>query len=262
MAPALARGLGILEVLAGVEEGLQLHQIADSLGIPRSAAHRLLAELSDAGYVRQDGALGNYVLSLKLVSLGLKHLAVNDLVGLSRPVLEQLASDTAELVRLAVIDLDDMVWVAAYQGKRSGLRYDPDSGSTVTLSCSATGFAWMAHVPEEIALQKILRQGIASREDSGPRAPQTIDEIRAELTKTRDQGFAIAIDTYSLGVGTVAAPIFVAGEVAGAISITGPTPRLTKERLTQLAPRLLQTTAEVTKILEAAEGRLQTVTRA
>ncbi|MBO0518160.1 IclR family transcriptional regulator domain-containing protein, partial [Streptomyces beijiangensis] len=101
----------------------------------------------------------------------------------SRPVLEHLANDTAELVRLAVIDHDDMVWVAAYQGTRSGLRYDPDSGSTVTLSCSATGFAWMAHVPEEIALQKILRQGITSREDSGPRAPQTIDEIRAEPTR-------------------------------------------------------------------------------
>jgi DNA-binding IclR family transcriptional regulator len=262
MATALARGLGILEVLAGVEEGLQLHQIADSLGIPRSAAHRLLAELSDAGYVRQDGALGNYVLGLKLVSLGLKHLAVNDLVGLSRPVLEQLAGDIAELVRLAVIDGDDMVWVSAYQGVRSGLRYDPDSGSTVTLSCSATGFAWMAHVPEETALQKILRQGIASREDRGPRAPQTIDEIRAELTKTRERGYAIAIDTYSLGVGSVAAPVFTAGAVAGVISITGPTPRLTEERLTQLAPRLLQATAEVTKILEAADGHLQTVVRA
>ncbi len=257
MATALERGLSILETLAGAENGRPLHEIADSLGMPRSAAHRLLAELSSSGYVHQDGELGNYVLGLKLVSLGLQHLEAIDLVGLSRPVLEKLAQDTAELVRLAIVDGDDMVWVSTQQGARSGLRYDPDSGSTVALSCSATGFAWMAHIPEELALQKILRQGIAQRADHGPNAPETIDEIRSELVKTRERGYAIAIDTNSLGIASVAAPVYVGTDVAGSLSVAGPTPRMTADRLTALAPRLLSATEQITKILEAGDGRLR-----
>lgn len=257
MTTALDRGLKILENLAGAEHGRPLHEIADSLKIPRSAAHRLLAELVLGGYVHQTGELGNYVLSLKIVSVGLAHLEAMDLVSMSKPVLEQLAHETAELVRLAIVDGEDMVWVSRHQGVRSGLRYDPDSGRTVTLSCSATGFAWMAHIPEEEALQKILRQGIAPRAQYGPKAPQTIDEIRAELRKTRLRGFATATDTHVLGIASVAAPVYVGKKVVGSLSVSGPTPRLPEMRLLEIAPRLLEATKRITNMLDASDGRMR-----
>jgi len=256
MASALERGLEITELLAGAEAGLPLHQVADTLGMPRSAAHRMLAELIRAGYVHQFGEFGNYVLGLKLVSTGLRHLAANDLVGLSRPVLAELAKSSGELVRLSILDGADMVWVSTFQGARSGLRYDPDSGGTVRLSCSATGFAWMSSIPEEEALKLILRQEIGPRDKYGPAAPQTINEIRHELNKARADGYAIAIDTHSLGIASVAAPVYDGQDVAGVISVAGPTVRCTQQRLEAVAPTLLEATKEVSSILGFSDGRL------
>lgn len=257
MPSASERSLQILELMAGHERGLPLHRIADTLDMPRSAAHRLLAELTKAGFVHQTGEPGNYELGLKLVALGLRHLAANDLVGLSRPVLDELAATSSELVRLAVIDGEEMVWVSTSQGARSGLRYDPDSGSVVTLSCSATGWAWMASIPETEALRLILRQGIKSREDFAPNAPQDIDEIRQELAKTRERGYAIAIDTHSVGIGSVAAPVYNDGEVAGVLSIAGPTARLDFDRLTELSKPLLEAVFEISRVFEVREGMLR-----
>ncbi len=258
MASSFERGLQIVELLAGQDAGLPLHTIADTLEMPRSAAHRLLAELIDADFVHQKGELGDYALGLKIAALGLKHLAANNLVGVSQPILDELAEMSRELVRLAVVDTDgnDMLWVAKAQGMRSGLRYDPESGSSVTLSCSANGIVWMSYLPEEEAMTRILAQGIGSREEFGPNAPQNIDELRAAMHKTCDRGFAIAIDTYALGVGSVAAPVFDGDSVAGALSIAGPTVRLAEQKLLELSGPLMDAAARLSTLFAHSAGNL------
>lgn len=258
MASAFERGLQIVELLAGKEAGIPLYQIADTLNMPRSAAHRLLAELIDAGFVHQKGELGNYALGLKLAALGLRHLAANDLVGVSKPILDQLAKHSRELVRLAVIDSDNasMVWAVTVQGAPSGLRYDPQAGATVTLSCSATGLAWVSFLPEQEALTLVLRQGIGSKKDFAPNAAETIDELRAVMAEVREQGYAIAYDMYTLGIGSVAAPVFNGDTVTGSVSVAGPTVRLDRKRLHELSVPLKKATAELTVIVEQTSGAL------
>ncbi len=258
MASSFERGLQILELLAGRERGMPLHAIADTLEMPRSAAHRLLAELIDSGFVHQKGELGDYVLGLKIAALGLKHLAANDLVGVSQPILDDLAETSRELVRLAVVDTDgrDMLWVAKAQGMRSGLRYDPESGSSVKLSCTANGLVWMSYLPEPEALTRILGQGIVSKADAGPNAPQTIDELRTQMQLTRDRGFALAIDMFTPGIGSVAAPVFDRDAVVGALSIAGPTVRLSEERLLELSGPLLDGAAALADLFAQSAGSL------
>src|ERR1700722_9210433 len=148
MTSAFKRGLQIVELLTGSETGLPLNEIADTLEIPRSAAHRLLSELIETGFVYQVSEMGNYRLGLKIVGLGQRHLASSNLAQLTQPALKDLAEVTGELVRLAVRDNDRMFWIAKSQGSKHGLRYDPEAGASVTLSCSATGIAWMSTLPE------------------------------------------------------------------------------------------------------------------
>src|SRR5262249_2290828 len=124
----LERTLAILEFLAVKPEGAPLATLADAIGIPRSAAHRLLAELMRCGYVRQTRSHGDYVLPTKLVSLGLSYLSRTGIVDVAQPLLDRLAEASGELVRLSVVDGDRLTWVARAQGARSGLRYDPDMG--------------------------------------------------------------------------------------------------------------------------------------
>src|SRR5687768_1837856 len=124
MTLALDRGLALLERLCGQPEGMPLTALADELDMPRSACHRLLSELQRRGYVRQMRSQGDYMLTAKLASMGLGFLSSSGIVDIAEPLLERLAHESGELVRLSIIDGDRLTWVAKAQGARKGLRYD------------------------------------------------------------------------------------------------------------------------------------------
>jgi DNA-binding IclR family transcriptional regulator len=141
---ALDRGLSILEHLTHHPQGLPLSLLASELDIPLGACHRLLADLQHRGYVRQARKQADYVLTTKMVSLGLGFLSSAGIVDVAEPLLERLSQRSGELVRLSIVDDDRLTWVAKSQGMRqTGLRYDPDMGMDARLSCTASGHAWL-----------------------------------------------------------------------------------------------------------------------
>ena len=111
MSGVLERTLGILELLSGQPGGLSVGAIASRLDVPPSAAHRLLNDLAKLGYVRQDRAQGDYALTIKLAGMGLSFLGQSGITDVAQPILDRLAAESGELVRLSVIDGDDLVWV-------------------------------------------------------------------------------------------------------------------------------------------------------
>lgn len=240
MSGVLERTLGILELLAQEAEGLELGVIADRLNMPRSAAHRLLADLVRCGYVRQLRDHGDYMLTTKLVSMGLSFLSHSGIVDFAQPLLDRLAALSGELVRLSVIDGQRLTWVARAQGARQGLRYDPDMGSDARLSCSSSGLAWMSALDDDEALALVSQQGLGSREAFGPNAPQTLQDVLQLVHETRARGYSITHETYSPGLSAMAAPVRLAGQPPiGVITIAGPSVRLTPERMAELGPELL-----------------------
>lgn len=246
MAGTLDRSFGILEFLAAHPEGVALASIADTLDIPRSACHRLLAELARHGYVRQTRDHGDYALTIKLAALGLSFLSTSGIVDISQPLLDRLADASGELVRLAIVDGDQLTWVAKAQGARHGLRYDPDMGMTARLSCSATGHAWMLTLSDERALELVTRQGFGAPEQYGPNAPTTIRDLTKILRDGRKRGFSMINEEFAPGMTAMAAPVQRKNEAAiGVISIAGPLVRLTEERMLSLGPDLLAAAAEL-----------------
>ena len=123
----IERVFSVLESLTGEPQGLPMQTLAEQLEIPKSATHRLLAELIRLGYVRQNPDNLRYHLSTKLVAMGFRYLSGSG-ADIIQPVLDRLAGETGELVRLGVIQGERQVWIAKSQGARSGLRYDPDRG--------------------------------------------------------------------------------------------------------------------------------------
>ena len=122
MSLALDRGLSLLEHLAAHPGGLPLALMASELDIPLSACHRLLGDLQRRGYVRQARKQGDYVLTTKVVSMGLGYLSNAGIVDIAEPLLERLAQKSGELVRLSIVDEDRLTWIAKAQGMRQGLR--------------------------------------------------------------------------------------------------------------------------------------------
>ena len=83
---------------------------------------------------------------------------------MAQPILDRLAAESGELVRLSVIDGESLVWVGVAQGATGGLRYDPgrEQGVVVHLASSAGGTAWLSTMSDEEALMAVSRQGLAA----------------------------------------------------------------------------------------------------
>lgn len=246
-ASQIARTFGALEQLCAHPAGLPLQALADTLQMPKSAAHRALTELVALGYVLQHPATGQYLLSTRLLSLAFGHLAVSGLADVTQPILERLAERTGELVRLGVIDGERQVWVAKAQGARSGLRYDPDMGREAPLSCTASGHAWLACLGDDEATTLVARQGVARHDSLGPNAPRTLKAVLDHVQRARRLGYAAVIDSSAPGMSALAAAVRHpgTGAVLGVLSIAGPTIRLGAQRIEQLAPELLATAREL-----------------
>ncbi|PPE65504.1 IclR family transcriptional regulator [Caldimonas caldifontis] len=245
MTLALDRGLALLEHLAAHPGGLPLASMAAELDIPLSACHRLLAELQRRGYVRQARKQGDYVLTTKVVSLGLGYLSNAGIVDIAEPLLERLAQKSGELVRLSIVDGDRLTWIAKAQGMRQGLRYDPDMGMDARLSCTASGHAWLLTLSDERALALVTQQGFGAPADYGPRAPTTVKALLGHLHAARVRGYAMIDEVFAPGMSAMAAPVLRRKEAVGVISIAGPRIRLTPERMHALAPDLLAAAAEL-----------------
>lgn len=253
MSTALDRGLAVLEHLAQHPQGMPISLIAVELGLPLSACHRLLAELQRRGYVRQARKQGEYVLTTKVVSLGLGFLSSAGIVNIAEPLLERLAQASGELVRLSIVDDDRLTWVAKAQGARqTGLRYDPDMGMDARLSCTSSGHGWLMTLTDERAIELVSRQGFGTPAEYGPKAPVTIKALLGFLHAARVRGYAMIDEVFAPGMAAMAVPVLRRKEAIGVISIAGPRTRMTSERMHALAPALLAAAAELGPISNAS----------
>jgi IclR family transcriptional regulator, acetate operon repressor len=245
MTLALDRGLSLLEQLCDQPEGMPLTALADELEIPRSACHRLLGELQRRGYVRQLRSQGDYLLTAKLASMGLGLLSSKGIIDIAEPILERLAKESGELVRLSIVDDDRLVWVAKSQGTRMGLRYDPDMGMEARLSCTASGHAWLLTLSDERALELVSRQGFGQPKDYGPKAPTTVMSLLEMIHAARTRGYAMIDEVFAPGMTAMAAPVVRGQQTVGVVSIAGPRQRLTLARMQKLSSAVLAATAEL-----------------
>lgn len=253
MSNVLERSLGILELLSRSPNGLPLRDIADSLDIPPSGTHRLLKDLTRIEFVRQDRDHGDYYLTTKLVALGLSYLSRSGIVDLAQPVLDRLAKDSGELVRLGIVSNERLTWVAKSQGARRGLIYDPDMGADAHLASSASGLAWLMTLSDERALELVAKQGFAREGEYGPNAPTTAVDLLNDLAAARQIGYAQTSETFAAGMNGMAAPIVADdGTTKGIVSIYGPAIRLTEEKMQNIAEILLATSREMAGLIDAS----------
>lgn len=249
---AVERCLGLLEALAGEAEPIELIELAEKVGLPNSAAHRILSTLLARGWVIQDEATQKYALSLRLSTLAFRNLDARAVPDIVQIVLDELAARTGEYCRLAIVEGEDLVWVARAQGAKFGLRYDPDMGQELVLHATANGKAWLSTLAEAEALRIVCARGFKAARPLGPRALSTVDELRAHLNETKRRGYAMAIDEGESGTVALALPFYSRqGEdaaVAGTISVAGPIQRLTAERYEALSNELKWAAGELAAI--------------
>lgn len=241
MSSVLERAFAVIELLSDHPDGLSVSAIAAHVDMPTSGTHRLLNQLMALGYVRQDKSLGDYALSIKMAAFGLGFLGRSGITEITQPIIDHLARQSGELVRLSVIDGDNLIWVGVAQGATGGLRYDPgrEQGVVAHLASSSSGLAWLSTMSDADALMRVANQGFALA-TSGPNAPTDATALLDRLAQTRKRGFSLTVDTFMPGMSAMAAPVRRGTDdrVIGAVSIAGPSVRFTEARMLALGDAL------------------------
>ena len=255
MSSALEKALNLIELMVQRPTGASVSEIAELAQQPVSGVHRSLKMLEELGYVRQIDQGKHYALTIKLSSLGLSYLGNLGINDVTQPLLDKLAEETEELVRLSILDGDNLVWVGVSQGTKSGLKYDPSSeqGQIAHLASSASGLAFLATMTDEAAMARVMQQGI-EREGEGSQAPVTVASLLECLHETRSRGYSRNRNSFLEGMAAMAHVIVdpISGEPFGTVSIAGPSVRLTDARMDQFEPLLEQIAKELSDASRAS----------
>ena len=243
---SLTRGLSILEALANADGGLTLTDVARRVALPPSTTHRLLATLEKTGYVYQAGDLGLWYVGLQAFAVGSGFLANRDFVAQSHAYLRRLMEQSGETANLAILDGTEAVFIGQVQC-REMMRLLVKLGSRVPLHASGVGKAIFAALPDE-QIEAILKlRGLPKITPSTITAAET---MWSALRVIRQRGWSFDDEEHALGTRCVAAPIYDEhAEPLGAISLAGPSSRLSDERIRQLGPVVAHTAEELTRRL-------------
>ncbi|MFK5634866.1 MULTISPECIES: IclR family transcriptional regulator [unclassified Ornithinimicrobium] len=224
------RALDVLEVLADHRGTLGVTEVARAAGLPPGTAHRLLVALAQRGWVRQDPGR-RYGVGPAAMRLG--DAAYRELAAVAAPALRAAVEATGETANLAVLEGDQMVYVAQSPSPHT-LRIFAEVGRRVPLHSTAVGKVALAGLdPDRAGSLLAGRERVA-------RTPHTLtdpEDLRRELEVVRGQGFALDDEEQELGVRCVAVPVDVPG-VRLALSVSGPTERMTREVARAVVPAL------------------------
>ena len=255
------RCLAIIELLAQGARELPLGEIAECLSLPKSGAHRLLTTLVEIGWAERNRATGFYRLSMRLAVLGQQFYVATGIPDICQPLLDRLARQCREFVRLAVVDGHALVWVAHAQGASSGLMYQPSLASnTVPLFATASGKAWLATLSHDEAMQIVAKNGgLKDADRYGPNVVRSMDALLRELRATARRGYGLALSEAEFGVTAVAAAIRSDDEATtlGTVSIAGPSARITEKRVQELAPLVLRSARELADLWPLRKRHVQ-----
>lgn len=215
--------------LLDIVEALQRHtaagvtELAETLDMPKSTVHLHLSTLKDRGYVVQNDTQ-EYRLSLQFLGIGTAVRETHPMYEEVMPKLKELAEETDEKAWWIVEERGKAVFAAKMTGKR-GIRTNARIGQRVELHRLAAGKAILANLPDA------RRQAIVDGYEYPLAGDRSRADLERELGEIRERGVAYGTDEFLQGVSGVGAPLKDNdGTVYGAISVSGPTNRLTTQR--------------------------------
>jgi IclR family transcriptional regulator, acetate operon repressor len=232
---SLDRAFAVLEAVADAGGTARIVDIAERTGLPQPTIHRLARSLVANGTLRQEQSR-SYSLGPRLIRLGDR--AAHLLGSWAMPHLGRLATEIGETANLAMFEGDAVVYVAQVPSVHS-MRMFTEVGRRVDAHSTGVGKALLCQLRDDEVRALVQRTGMTAQT---PRTRVTVEALLADLAEVRERGYALDDGEQELGVRCVAVPLVGAPRRA-AVSVSGPSSRLTLERLGELLP-VLQRVAE------------------
>ncbi len=248
---ALARASAIIDVIAaGSAEGVGLSEISRTTALNKTTAFNLLASLVTLRFIEQDEQSRWYRLGMRNIELGRIAQKRLHIPNLARPILMDLCNKTKETVSLGLPDLLDVFVVDSIGGSHF-LHIAANPGSRSMYHCTALGKAMLAQMDEPV--RRILYRWCGLPRLT-PHTITDIDTLEAQLPEIIARGYAVDAEENAVGVTCIGASIFNGfGDVAAAISVTGPLDRMTADALDQFAIDVIAAANLVTAAIGCGE---------
>lgn len=228
---AVERALDVLLCFAaGGEWGLT--EIAGRVGLHKSTVHRLLATLEDKGFVIRDEATDKYRLGLSVLELSAHLSREDDPSVVLLPEMERLRDRLGETISIYIRDRTERVRIQAVQSTQA-IRRVAAVGARMPLSVGASSKVLLAFA------DTVERNAVMS----DPAWPQSVDRdaFISQLDEIVAAGYATSFEEREPGAAAVSAPIFNrSGKLVAALSVSGPSNRLTPDRMHEFAPAIME----------------------
>jgi IclR family pca regulon transcriptional regulator len=225
---SLARGLAVLRGFSDARGPQTIAQLSHQTGIPRAAVRRCLHTLRELGYV--DAELNNYTLRPKVLALGYAYLSSTPLTVAAQPLLDQMSGTLHESTSLAVLEDDEVVYVARAATARV-MSVALGAGSRLPAYCTSLGRVMLAQLPPAQLDAYLARVTLK------PMTPHTIateKKLRGILEKVREDGYAVNDEELELGLRSIAVPVRGAsGKVLAALNCGAQSSRVSVDQLEQ-----------------------------
>jgi IclR family transcriptional regulator, KDG regulon repressor len=243
----LHKTIDILEALRQAPAGLPLSEITARLRMPKATIFRILATLESRGYLDRSSS-GEYRIARKLLELNGEDTSAQALIRAARAPMQKLLEACRETLNLGVLDGGEVLVIETLESPQA-VRMSSKIGNRRYPHSTALGKVLLAGLPEREVLRILKMRGMPKFTDN------TLTSTRSviiELEKVRAQGFAMDNRENEEDGRCIAAPVFgAARNVVGALSISGPIPRMTLSRARGLVKQLCAACQEISSAMGA-----------
>lgn len=238
---AVERALDILLCFTDSAD-LSLSEIAGRLSLHKSTVHRLLATLENKGFLIRNAQTEKYRLGFRLWELSANMSHSDDPATIWLPEMERLKDAVGETISLYVRDGLERIRIQAVQSNQAIRRVAP-IGARMPLAVGASSKVLVAYADP----------GVKEEVLNDPSWPASIDRAAyiEQLEQIREQGYATSVEERELGAAAVSAPIFNRnGKLVAALAVSGPSNRLTEERMVEISGPIKEAAYRMGKMLK------------
>jgi IclR family transcriptional regulator, acetate operon repressor len=247
---AVRRAASLLKALGDARAELGLTELAETVALSKATVFRLLGALEIEELVVRDGARETYTLGPALVALGTQARRATPLHAAARPILAALAHETGETVTLEVLVGAEVLIIDEIQGRHL-VGVSPEVGMRWPAHATSTGKVLLAARDGPVTAG-VDGDGTPPLAQVGPNTITAPARLARELADVARVGYATTFEELEPGFAAVGAPVRNGDDrVVAAISVGGPTVRLTRDRLAELAPAVRRAADHVSQRLGA-----------
>ncbi|PYI50676.1 IclR family transcriptional regulator [Paenibacillus flagellatus] len=238
---AVERALDILSVFTDETE-LSLTEIAAKTKLHKSTVHRLLASLEGKGFMIRNAETEKYRLGFRIWELAANLSQSDDPAILLQPEMERLRDSLGETISLYVRDGEERIRIQAVQSNQAIRRVAP-IGARLPLSVGASSKVLIAFAEPEVQ-----RHVLGALEWAGTADREAFERQLGEIGRL---GYATSVEEREPGAAAVSAPIFNrAHKLVAALAVSGPSNRLTLEKMKEHAPQIIEAATRMGKMLK------------